>query len=128
MTIDSDSETDQPKKKHPTKKKAPVIVPADEEDIQVNKDFNMDDLVDMGYKKTTQAGGGQSGAKFENKTLWSYSEAVKTDNHGAEGREPEKEFPSLEDRISTKLEEYGIKISEVAGLNIQKVDPEEERA
>ena len=51
----------------------------EEGDIQVNKEFQMDDILDMGYQRKHQ-NGLNSEAKFENKTLWSYSEAVKIDH------------------------------------------------
>ena len=57
------------------------IVAAEEEgDIQVNKDFQMDDILEMGYQRKTHVNGVNSEAKFENKTLWNYSEAIKVDN------------------------------------------------
>lgn len=71
----------------------------------MNKDFNLEDIIDMGYKKresSLAAAAGQSGAKFENKTLWSYSEAIKTDHRGPQVDDQinnEQEFPNLEERI-----------------------------
>ena len=71
--------------------------------------------------------------KYENKTLWSYSDAVKTDGNraqmdpltGAMVEDPVKEMMSLDERIAGKLEEYGINIEEAAGLKV--VDLEEEK-
>ena len=45
--------------------------------------------------------------KYENKQLWSYSDAVKTDNRAAQADiefEAAKEFISLDERIIAKLE------------------------
>jgi len=55
------------------------IVAAEEEgDIQVNKEFLMEDILDMGYQKKNQ-NGLNSEAKFENKTLWNYADSFKID-------------------------------------------------
>jgi hypothetical protein len=48
-------------------------VNADEEDIAFSRDFQLDDF-DFKPQATFQAG-----PKYENKTLWSYTSAVKTD-------------------------------------------------
>ncbi len=65
--------------------------------------------------------------KYENKTLWSYSDAVKTDRvPGSEAQaDAVNEMISLEERIARKLEDYGINIEEVAGL--KAVDQEEDK-
>ena len=45
----------------------------------VNKDFQIDDIIDMGYtgpsKKSRDAL--KTSAKYENKTLWSYTDALR---------------------------------------------------
>lgn len=62
MTIDSDSEAETKHSKKSAKKQVPVI-PVDE-DIQVSKEFHIEDL-DLPR--------GPQAHKFENKTLWSYT-------------------------------------------------------
>ena len=83
MTIDSESDTE---KKKPIKKgvKKQVVPKIEEEDIVVSKEFNIEDIQDItaGTKKEwLQAG------KFENKQLWSYSEALKSDRPRANDEE-----------------------------------------
>ena len=89
MTIDSDSDKEtgaapvKPQKK-PQKggKKVPppqTPIAPEEEDIMVNKDFNLEDITGAAggpaNKKPAQVVDG----KYENKMLWSYSDAVKTE-------------------------------------------------
>ena len=56
-------------------------IPAEEEDIMVNKEFNLEDI-SGGTGNGKAKGDGKSlviDGKYENKTLWSYSDALKTD-------------------------------------------------
>ena len=121
MTIDSESETEKkPTKKGPKKQVVPKI---EDEDIVVSKEFNIEDIQDItaGTKKERLQAG-----KFENKQLWSYSDALKSDRPRADEEDLEgiKEF-TLEDRIEKKLRECGINIDEAAGL--KTVDQDEEQ-
>ena len=91
----------------------------------------MDDIVDMGYQsKRAAASGAEQAAKYENKTLWSYSEAVKTDQHqGAattdEGLKNTDKILTLDERIEIKLAEYDINVE--TELGIKEADPEEDK-
>lgn len=138
MTIDSDSDqgdkTTQPvkagkasqqKQGKKAAKALPIqqqIIKGDDEDIAINKEFQLDDLVD--YSGKSRAGGLSSGPKFENKTLWSYTSAVKTDS-GAQRIDPITGEPAsatgnivtLEERIQAKLDEYGVNILETGLIN-----------
>lgn len=127
MTIDSDSdnvekETTKPtpnKKNAKLAKKAAkveqVIVPAEEEgDIQVSKEFQMDDIVEMGYQKKQSV---NTEAKFENKTLWSYADAYKNDHRNQEESGAASTVLSLEERIQMKLAEYDIDVEGQLGVS-----------
>ena len=86
----------------------------------------MDDILEMGYQRKTHVNGVNSEAKFENKTLWNYSEAIKVDNQRQQQNfdelEENKEM-SMEERIQMKLAEYGIDIP-----TAQVTNPEDEKA
>jgi hypothetical protein len=88
----------------------------------------------MGYqsKKASSSGNvsGDQAAKFENKTLWSYSEAVKNDMHkGAattdEGLKNNEKVLTLDERIQIKLAQYDIDVE--TELGIKEADPEEDK-
>lgn len=128
MTIDSDNESPmpaQPKKGGSTKKnlKQPQqqIVNADEEDIAFAKDFQIDDFdLFRGDSHGNKGGKHSSGPKFENKTLWSYTNAIKVDFKGGridpitgEPVDDQSGGPmTLDERIKNKLEEKGINIQD----------------
>lgn len=78
MTIDSDGSDVELKKKSNKKNKAPQII--EDEDITINREAHLEEIFDFragfqGGSRTNGAGG----PKFENKTLWSYKDAVKLD-------------------------------------------------
>ena len=88
MTIDSDSDKEtggatKPQKKPQKGKKAQPQAPIapEEEDIIVNKDFNLEDIIGSGGPSNKKTDGKVQviDGKYENKMLWSYSEAVKTE-------------------------------------------------
>ncbi len=128
MTIDSDSDQGGEKKvqkkagKGVKRPAAEQIVKAEDEDIAINKEFQLDDLVD--YTGKSRASTLTQGAKFENKTLWSYQSAVKTDSSALRldpiTGEPEttaSKLLTLEERIHAKLEEHGVNILETGLIN-----------
>ena len=65
----------------------------------------MDDIVQMGYQKKQSV---NTEAKFENKTLWSYADAYKTDHRNQEEPGAVSTVLSLDERIQVKLAEYDI--------------------
>ena len=74
MTIDSDSDSGAVTKKSIKKK---VVIPnIEDEEIHINKEFQIDDIIDYGRNNSTKAT-----QKFENKTLWSYKDSVKFDHN-----------------------------------------------
>ena len=104
MTIDSDSEKEtatatavvpqgkqqNQKKSNKQGKKVAAVqmkpIPAEEEDIMVNKEFNLEDIAGSIYAKAKGDGKVQVvDGKYENKTLWSYSDAVKIDRTQTQG-------------------------------------------
>ncbi len=143
MTIDSDSDSNPPVEKKESTKQTPinkknqkqakkamkveqVIVPAEEEgDIQVSKEFQMDDIVEMGYQKKHSSANTE--AKYENKTLWNYADAFKTDHrNNQDDPAAASTVLSLDERIQIKLAEYDIDAE--AQLGVGNQNPEEEKA
>lgn len=138
MTIDSDSDNNHVEKETPkqtpnnkknakqAKKAAKVeqaIVPAEEEgDIQVSKEFQMDGIIEMGYQKKQSV---NTEAKYENKTLWSYADAYKTDHRNQEDPNAASTVLSLDERIQIKLAEFDIDVE--AQLGVSNQNPEEEK-
>ena len=83
----------------------------------------MDDIVEMGYQKKQSV---NTEAKFENKTLWSYADAYKTDHRNQEEPGAASTVLSLDERIQVKLTEYDIDAEGQLGVSNQS--PEEEKA
>lgn len=83
----------------------------------------MDDIVEMGYQKKQSV---NTEAKFENKTLWSYADAYKTDHRNQEEPGAASTVLSLDERIQLKLAEYDIDAEGQLGVSNQ--NPEEEKA
>lgn len=83
----------------------------------------MDDIVEMGYQKKQSV---NTEAKFENKTLWSYADAYKTDHRNQEEPGAASTVLSLDERIQVKLAEYDIDAEGQLGVSNQ--NPEEEKA
>ena len=82
----------------------------------------MDDIVEMGYQKKQSV---NTEAKFENKTLWSYADAYKTDHRNQEEPGAASTVLSLDERIQVKLAEYDIDAEGQLGVSNQ--NPEEEK-
>ena len=97
-----------------------MIVAAEEEgDIQVSKDFQMEDIVEMGYQKKHSAANIE--AKYENKTLWSYADAYKNDNRNGQqdgelGTAAASSIMTIDERIKGKLAEYEIDVAAQLGV------------
>lgn len=81
----------------------------------------MDDIVEMGYQKKQSV---NTEAKFENKTLWSYADAYKTDHRNQEEPGAASAALSLDERIQIKLAEYDIDVQGQLGVT---QNPEEEK-
>ena len=76
----------------------------------ISNEFQVDDIMDFRggvqhhHKETT---------KFENKTLWSYTDAVKLDHKNTNAEEDMVQAMPMEERIALKLAEYEINIEEM---------------
>ncbi len=73
----------------------------------------MDDIVEMRYQKKQSV---NTEAKFENKTLWSYADAYKTDHRNQEEPGAASTVLSLDERIQVKLAEYDINVQGQLGV------------
>jgi hypothetical protein len=60
-----------------------------------------------------------TGPKFENKTLWSYTNQVKSDKAFLEDQISAKPM-TLEERIEKKLQEYGVNVEELIPKQLEK--------
>ncbi|CDW79227.1 rna helicase [Stylonychia lemnae] len=135
MTIDSDSDVgpdvstnstskiqkqqhDKKQKKN-SKKQKQVIPGVDEEDIQLNREFQLQDEGDFykGMKNNQTAGSTQRGVG-DSKSIWNFQDTIKTDQQKQKynqelAEEKEKQnFKNLEEKIVKILDDYGLTISD----------------